>query len=721
MKQLNKLWLTIVLGLVGLASCRKDVRTEPNTLYGAQDNKVMLHISAEIGFEDNEGDLKGLNFKIEDVNGKKIPRPQFADGEEIEVHTIVMSDAPGATASVKTLKWTYDASSKKLVLKTSKDPSQSITISGFNRDNGVKWYVAGLLAPGSEVTSDLKVSLSGERQLRAVMGNVGDELGHLNVPYWLRWTELKINTSTMRDGDQSYQEACIVEEAQPQFKPLGALIAFKLGNRLTGNYAFTPTGIMLHSNAYGNEVDFDFRTDVSVADELPKWQVRSSSMGYTFAPGHAPEAISYGDSTDKTYYAWVMPQAELTPNYAITQVKLEGSSNRPAVYQSSSRPYSTDYLVKTSGTRGRVEHGRIHRLSANATRRIPIPIEYMAEYNLAGGRLCMRTKPERLPDYPNEQEPDGLLGAFRFANRDKDNPATATNSIDPNRNDQSGYYTLSVVVGEDLWGINPALDNLTSEIVVDVNGDNVRLGDRYFLPEIDHWWGVLPSNMEIQESTPIERHSDYFQIGYGAQALRLYGTADYSRLFYLNGDGTAANSDNVIYALRFQEFDGSKIAKEITDGAYAYGGSPTYNALVDNSLRCAYRYTWVGGGSAWRSYSYTSRLKIDVVYLGVNDFKEAGKSELETISSEAWWRSKQDAGEVISRVLPANSYSQSYSDFWGFSSFGEGCFYWSSTKMQDNGFVFYSWHYTSGPWVYTHSTQRAPFHMSVRPFLKIED
>lgn len=56
------------------------------------------------------------------------------------------------------------------------------------------------------------------------------------------------------------------------------------------------------------------------------------------------------------------------------------------------------------------------------------------------------------------------------------------------------------------------------------------------------------------------------------------------------------------------------------------------------------------------SNNLTNRVAIDVVYLG-----EEGTEDLSTISSDAWWSTKQSEGKVISRVFPAVGYISDYS------------------------------------------------------------
>lgn len=101
----------------------------------------------------------------------------------MEVHTILKSS--NGVAVAKTLKWRYDASKRKLVLK--QNDGHSISVTGFNNDGGVRWYVSGLIG-GTLIDGTTRVVFVGERVLRGVDGDVGDLVGSLNVPYAFGWT-----------------------------------------------------------------------------------------------------------------------------------------------------------------------------------------------------------------------------------------------------------------------------------------------------------------------------------------------------------------------------------------------------------------------------------------------------------------------------------------------------------------------------------------------------
>lgn len=622
-----KPWLAVALLALGLfLSCSKDSGTEPSTPETPSGEVVTLSLRAEISLEDN--DFRGIDFKLEQVGTKAIPRPQFADGQEVDVHTVVKSDASGAVAYAKTLKWKYVADGHKLALKTSADPANSITIPNFSDTGGVKWYIAGLLAPGTILDETNKtVDISGTRELKAMTST---DVANLNVPYYFAWTELKL------DGEEAHALT------SPTFKPLGSLIKYQLGNALTGSYSFSPTGFTVVSNAYNDQGTFDLNTDVTAA--TPTWTAAvNAAMVYTFATGHAPSAIAHNANADKVYYTWVMSSA--TPPATVqTRVMLKGTSGQYALNPGLdfTKTYYTDYVPKTSGSMGRVTQGKIHELKARAIRRVIVPIEYVTDYNLAGGGLI---KNLTIFDTPN-QELEGIKGGLRFSNVLPD----GSPNPNPHQNDQSGYYTAYELMGI-ASAYNPApAKNLQSDV-------NAQWPGVYFVPEQDHWWGIFPSNS--YRRWPYQRPSlnqpDYIQLGYNQQQY-LHGLSDYSATVPVAG-----NADNdVFHAIRFKAATSSS---PVVQSSWFYdlntssAISRTYQPLTDNSLRCAYRFTRVGATYAWEQLGtaeMATHFRIDVVYLG-EDPSVSGVNDIDE-NGDDWWSDRQAEGRVLTRIFPANGY-----------------------------------------------------------------
>lgn len=636
MQKVIKLWFAFALSAGVLASCSQDGR-EPSVATDGGGETVTLSLSAEVSVEDPN--LRAINYKLgKNSKDQLVPMPQFADKQEVEVHTIIKSSR-GAQV-VKTLKWRYDATKKKLVL--TRDDGHSIEVSGFNNDNGVKWYISGLIG-GVLIPNTTRVAFAGERVLKGVEGNEGDIVGSLNVPYAFGWTELTINTSDARDNNESHKYGFVSSTANVKFTPLGSLIAYKLGNAQTsGRYTFTPSGFTVATNVWGDQGEFELSTDIPTTNSeksLPLWTESScgSHMYYTFADGHRPGTIAHNGSANKTYYAWVISHTA-QPTSAQVRVMLKGESSRPD--KDYTKTYFTDYTTEGKTTQGRITEGKIQKMTANVTRRLAIPIEYVTEYNLAGGEgltdhpiLYFYDRPEHLPKM------NGTEGSLRFASS--------------HEFVESGLYSGYKVLGIHDFANNPDHKNLQVEV------DN-RFGARkYTIPSAEQWWGIYPEqkigwvyNRQEPQMNTLERMS----VTSGSEVFRQAYLSDYSASDVVEDFDDAA----VIYAIRFKQ----RSQLDCSPSAYTWeydestGTHKTYlyPSALDNSMKCAYRFTRVGSEFSWRdpgAYRYqTNMIRIDVVYLG----DEFSSTDLSTISDESWWSRQMSDGRVLSKNFSAGVY-----------------------------------------------------------------
>lgn len=621
-------WLMLGLILTLLASCKQD-RNEPKPIEQGRSEAMTLSLNAEVSVDDSE--IRATDYKLgKNTNGKTVPMPQFRDGQLIDVHTILKSSNNVSVA--KTLKWRYDELSKKLILSSA--DGHNIEVANFNNDNGVKWYISGLI--GGTLNTDTKtVAFEGTRELTGVEGSEGDFVGSLEVPYAFGWTELNIDTSSARDVEESHKVAQVSAGANLKFTPMGSLIAYKLGNQQTGAYTFKPSGFSVSTNAFGDQGTFDLDTNLpgnNAQSVLPTWVEASDSVtiSYSFANNQAPGAIANKQTASKTYYAWVMPHTT-QPNAVSTHVMMTGETNRI-----SSKPleiWATDYKVKLS----KLEQGKVYALRANVTTGRPLlPIDYVTDYNLAGGEEWTYTTTNINP------QPAGVLGSLRFA--------TSHN------NDQSGYYNWYHVVGRNESTHNP--NGLRLLDAVDAKWGK----DKYVVPVADQWWGVHPSRFfyRFNTDTVTLNVDEVMAFGSDDNLLRQSYKSDYSQGFSDN----MATSDAVVYAIRFKErqvADPVRFSADYDPIAKA-GKVYTYPSSPDSFFKCAYRYTRVEGHDAWLlsrpsvihpnpslvNANLTSHFVIDVVYLG----EEAVPTTLNQISNPQWWDDKKAKGLVISKTLP---------------------------------------------------------------------
>lgn len=628
MKQTKMRLFVLALALWGLSSCSQDASDVQGSATGGE--TVTFRLDVEVSVDDEQARL--IDHKLgRNAQGQLVPMPQFTDKEEVKVHTILKSST--GIVAVKTLKWRYDAAKKKLVLKQT--DGHDIEVSGFNNDNGTKWYISGLIDDAPLFVSGTKVGFMGTRVLKGVDGNVGDALGSIAVPYAFGWTELTINTSSPKDNRASYKYAEVPASKNVKFQPLGSLLAVKIGtNQSAGDYTFTPKGFHLYSNAWSDYGSFELNTPIPASEPekaLPTWEDERCGDGvyYTFASGEEPGIIAHNQTAAKTYYVWVMPRRRVPTAPADVRVMLTGTSSRPqtATYRDYTNVWFTDYTTKTS--QGKVTPGRVHVLTAKATQRLALPIEYVTEYNLAGG--------DGLTSIMNPQ-PDGVTGPLRFATS--------------HSNDQSGYYRWFKLVGRHDEEYNPDTRNLQTEV------DKTFGAGKYFVPTIEQWWGVWPAPRQALRLWPGDRPdnntSEFMAVGFGGDLLRQAYYSDYSQSFTLPHGGSDATDDAVFYAIRFKaqtniclpdryawEFDATTNLQRIN----------SYRPARDNLLKCAYRFRRVGGSESWQredNSNLSNHLIIDVVYLGEED----SPTELSTISDESWWASKKAQGLVISKIFP---------------------------------------------------------------------
>lgn len=616
-KKISKLWLAAVVLSSGLlASCNKDSVQEPNSS-SQSGASVTLSLNLEASVE-NEA-MRSLAFQtgVNTLN-QYVPIPKFTDGQLVPVHTIIKGS--NGAYGIKTLNWKYSSAKGRLILET-RDSGNEFPISNFNND--AEWFVSGVIGgtlEGTKVKFDAPTrTLKGltDGQIRSE----GTDMGNLDIPYAFGWTKLSLHTL---EGN-SFK----VADASPAvFQPRGAFIGYKLGNNQSNNYTFSATGFTVTSDAFGDKGSFDLN-GTPTSGKLPVWTESDpiSTMNYTLDIQPSSYPSDPNKVSDLTYYAWVMPTRAAESGTIVTasnRIMLKGQSSKYDADQSKdyTKTYFTDYLVPTA-TKGKVSHGRVHRMTARATERVALPIEYVTEYNLAGGGLIQSMTIAGL----SNQQPEGIKGDLRFSNH------LSNGSVNPNphNNDQSGYYNWYELTGTQNSQYNPTSKSLQNEV-------NSKWPNRYFAPEIDHWIAVWSSVYHLWSSTDgSTNNEEAFQLGYGHQFYS-YGQSNYSKVF--------TDDDPVFYGIRFEPTS-RRTPKAISRFWKNDTNEPRiYLPLTDNTLRCAYRYSRVG---VWdeSTASLTSHLKIDVVYLG------EATATLATISDGSWWTTKEGEGKVISRIYPA--------------------------------------------------------------------
>ncbi|ERI88616.1 hypothetical protein HMPREF1981_00396, partial [Bacteroides pyogenes F0041] len=265
-----------------------------------------------------------------------------------------------------------------------------------------------------------------------------------------------------------------------------------------------------------------------------------------------------------------------------------------------------------------------------------LPLEYVAEYNLAGGiqygAFLNSSNPPGAVSTPAQTDPQ-----LRWA----------TN----HNNDQSGYYNWYVCRGLTESTYNPAGKNLFFDSFF-ITG----AGRGYHLPSRWEWTGIFSYNGDASYGGYVHTNVN--------EACEFGGIKKtYLNTYFSNGNG-------VCYAIRFKATTGYP-----NDGSPTSGSGPNvFPKATDNRMCCAYRYTRIG--SFANDNNLTAQLKVDCVYLG-----DSGVSTpIGDISNDAWWAAR--ASETVTRIFPVAGYISpaAVSGSGALNVRGHSSYYWSGTE-----------------------------------------
>ncbi len=639
---ISRILLPLGLALLVLASCTKDGGQEPSPGPAEQ---TTLSLVAEMPLEEEAGTraAQTIDFELGSVSGQTIPRPKFTDGQKVPVHTILKSST--GEMDIKTVEWTYYADSKTLRLIHG-DAGNSFTVANFNNDGGRVWYMAAMI--GGELNGT-RVEFNGVKVLTETSGQVGDAVGALHVPYYFPWTEVKIQTNREpglgAGASYSYGLARPADtDPKKKFKPLGSLIGYQLGNAVAGSGARVVESFTVTSNAFADQGSFEL-DDTPSASTLPVWTPSqcSGAMTYTFAP--TPPSLSPDVTPTKYYYAWVMPRP--TPPVELrTRVTMRFTTSLSGT--DFTKAYYTDY-VPNATTGGLPKTGKVYSLKANAKENVIVPIQYLTEYNLAGGPGITIVPANVTP------APPGVQGVLRFNNRSVANPTTATNSI-PHRNDQSGYYNPELLTAQNHLGRNPSLINIINLSAVDMDGTTRVLNTRYRVAELDDVWGLAPQASLRPNWISYAPYTEQMKVGEGTSAVLGNYTSRYAEHVTLSDPNDYAYV-GVRFGRQEQCLDNIRTGHDNQNPSLAR----TYVGAPDDVMKCAYRFLRKGNATLWLNSfnnptnALDTHYILEVVYLG----NEAQATDVYALRDPAWWTAP---GRVVfSRILPAAGHMQSVS------------------------------------------------------------
>ncbi|MGR4857614.1 hypothetical protein ABLT32_00640 [Bacteroides pyogenes] len=229
-----------------------------------------------------------------------------------------------------------------------------------------------------------------------------------------------------------------------------------------------------------------------------------------------------------------------------------------------------------------------------------VPLEYVAEYNLAGGAQYQYYKPSLTPPHTDVE--------LRWAAN--------------HENNQSGYYSWWICKGEHDYTYNPNHKNIFDDYFFTSGA-----GKGYHFPSEWEWRGAWGTSL-ITTYYP-------FTLQNKNEAMEIKGVKNtYGATYCYAGNG-------IFYALRFKKATGPA-----NDGS---GGNPSvFPEATDNSMACAYRYEFIGN---LNSDNNTDRLKVQCVYLGDDSPLPDLVGE---IATPGWWVAH--AGQTITREFPATGF-----------------------------------------------------------------
>lgn len=242
-----------------------------------------------------------------------------------------------------------------------------------------------------------------------------------------------------------------------------------------------------------------------------------------------------------------------------------------------------------------------------------LPLEYVAEYNLAGGYQYGSSFYRAF----NGDFWHGHEVSLASTSAQTDIPLRwATNHA----NDQSGYYNAYVCKGlyNDVY--NPATKNIMNDAFFTTGA-----GKNYHIPSYHEHVGAFSDWTSATYGSMV----DYQDIPEACEVGGILQT--YTSDFYSTGNGIG-------YALRFKK------------GTRHTSNEPTVPLAATNSMACAYRYERIGTMATY--LNNTDHLKIQCVYIG----DQSPLPDLKTkIAQESWWNA-QSPSTVVTRILPVTGY-----------------------------------------------------------------
>lgn len=653
-----------------LAGCKHDREALAEK---SSEKKVVTVELRDISIEVDVSSLSAIGFTMGEIKktgggtsiGPKVTG--FGDKARVTVDgktlvKVITALSNGSSWGARELEWEYTpasggggGSSQPAMLRL-KEGTISVANEGEFYHGSPDWYLCGIIG-GTYNPSAGEVTITPTRELKGVSDSnpVGGQFD-LEVPMGFPWMKVIVqnNPGTPHPFASNHYKQVKGKRNDASavvFKPLGAVIGYQLGNSLA-NSSFTPTGFSVHTDAFNHTGSFNLKTPTSGA--YPSWKAVvdcDTDMRYTLSSSTPAGTLSAGQTSAYRYYAWVMPTEGTTT--ANTRIVLDGTAT------GSGAPINPFNIWKTSYTpngTGRPSQHKTYTLRAmvNAVQPFRTSLESVTEFNLAGGR-DITPATFIYPKPSSASNLIGLDGSLRFANRKPD--GTVLTGTNPSNlatykyaNNLSGYYSWYVALGAIHPTYNPDGHKLLEKNMIDSDGQIRKVGERYYIPSNEEWWGIFPSgksqtSWSLTSSDNQNLVKDYARLGnpsLGCRYYRVYGSCSYSR-------AVRQGYSHVIYALRFAKApDGATPIQErwYTLETETSGINTTYEPLTDNSIAMGYKYTYVN----YALPNNQPHIKVESIFLG-----EAGYQALPTKDAsgvQAVWNSYP----VTTRIFPLTGF-----------------------------------------------------------------
>ena len=360
MIRLTKIIL-VFLGLVGLMGCNK--QSDPDLAQTSKEHNTISFATEGVG---EELRVAGLPSIPVGSDGRRISKLLADDITQVPVHCVFRSSTGESFA--QTLLWDRIPGTQRLRLR-----AFELAIPAgvdISPRSSATWYMCAVIGGDLDATGK-KVNVS-QTDLRTSLKPMNSTTPNSIVVPWVSpWMEL---------ARSEYEgKIQVTTKGAVPFRPQGVILRIKLGNQVENKTGVTLDGpLVIQSNAFDDEGSFDLSPSSIVGGDMPRWVAKSAEgdafLKYDLA---SPHALQYNKlDEDKTYLVWIMPKAGVVT--AETTVYLGGKFD-DATIQHPTPYFLTDYQRKTTVVS--LRNGQIRSLTAQATQRVKLPLEYITEVN----------------------------------------------------------------------------------------------------------------------------------------------------------------------------------------------------------------------------------------------------------------------------------------------------------------------------------------------------